>query len=250
MDFSSLHQALTTAFSLGMVVLLSPEVFVLALVMAAHKSRARLNSIVFFLGSSIGLFFAIGIGLWITPNPTPGVQHPSWIHFAVRASIGTALLWVGIYRTWQFLTGKDDRKPKKESSPSGLKAKFLAFFPSLNTNSEPPIGIHYISSTFLIGLFTTGLHPKTSILAITVGHQITRASGNLAKVSAFALFSFLSLLPAIVPLLLAIFRPEAGPAIKQKCSDFLEKNGRWIAALICFAFAFILWKDALTSLPR
>ena len=235
---------------MGMVVLLSPEVFVLALVMAAHKTRARLNSVIFFLGSSLGLFFAIGVGLWITPNPTPGVEHPSWIHFAVRASIGTALLWLGIYRAWQFFTGKDDRKPKARSSPTGFKAKFLAFFPSLNTSSDSPINFHYFSSTFLIGLFTTGLHPKTSILAITVGHQITRASGDLAKVSAFALFSLLSLLPAIVPLLLAIFRPEAGPAIKEKCSDFLEENGRWIAALICFVFAIVLWKDALTALPR
>jgi len=250
MEVSSLHHTLATAFSMGMVVLLSPEVFVLGLVMAAHKTRAQLNSIVFFLGSSIGLFFAIGIGLWITPTPTSGVEHPSWTHFAIRASIGTALLWVGIYRAWQFLTGKDDRKPKPKSPVSGLKAKFLAFFPALNTNSDSPVNFFYLSSTFLIGLFTTGLHPKTSILAIAVGHQITRASGDLAKVSAFTLFSLLSLLPAIVPLLLALFRPEAGPAIKQKCSDFLEKNGRWMAALICFVFAIVLWKDALTALPR
>jgi len=250
MEITSFHHTLATAFSMGMVVLLSPEVFVLALVMAAHKTRARLNSVIFFLGSSLGLFFAIGVGLWITPNPTPGVEHPSWIRFAVRASIGTALLWLGIYRAWQFFTGKDDRKPKSKSSPTGFKAKFLAFFPSLNTSSDSPINFHYFSSTFLIGLFTTGLHPKTSILAITVGHQITRAIGDLAKVSAFALFSLLSLLPAILPLLLAIFRPEAGPAIKEKCSDFLEKNGRWIAALICFVFAIVLWKDALTALPR
>jgi len=250
MDFSSFHHALATAFSLGMVVLLSPEVFILALIMAAHKTRARLNSIVFFLGSSIGLFFAMGIGFWVTTSASPEVEHPSWAHFAIRASIGTALLGLGIYRAWQFFTGKDDRTPKPKSPAHGLKAKFLAFFPSLNTNLDSPINFHYLSSTFLIGLFTTGLHPKTSILAITVGHQITRASGVLAKVSAFALFSFLSLLPAIVPLLLAIFRPEAGPAIKQKCSDFLEKNGRWIAALICFVFAVVLWKDALTALPR
>ena len=250
MEITSFHHTLATAFSMGMVVLLSPEVFVLALVMAAHKTRARLNSVIFFLGSSLGLFFAIGVGLWITPNPTPGVEHPSWIRFAVRASIGTALLWLGIYRAWQFFTGKDDRKPKSKSSPTGFKAKFLAFFPSLNTSSDSPINFHYLSSTFLIGLFTTGLHPKTSILAITVGHQITRASGDMAKVSAFTLFSLLSLLPAIVPLLLALFRPEAGPAIKQKCSDFLEKNGRWMAALICFVFAIVLWKDALTALPR
>jgi len=235
---------------MGVVVLLSPEVFILALLMAAHKSRARLNSVVFFLGSSIGLFFAIGVGLWITPNPTPGVEHPSWTHFAVRAGIGTALLCVAIYRTWQFLTGKDDRKPKPKSPPGGLRARFLDLFPSMNTSAEPPINFHYLSSTFLIGLFTTGLHPKTSILAITVGHQITRASGDFAKISAFLLFSFLSLLPAILPLLLAIFRPEAGPMIKQKCSDFLEKNGRWIGALICFAFAIVLWKDALSAMPR
>lgn len=218
--------------------------------MAAHKTRARLNSIVFFLGSSIGLFCAIGIGLYITPSPTKGAEHPSWIHFALRAGIGTALFSLGIYRAWQFFTGKDDLQPKPKTPPTAWKIKFLNFFPSLNTNSDSPINIHYLSSTFLIGLFTTGLHPKTSILAITVGHQITRARGDLAKVSAFALFSFLSLLPAIVPFLLAIFRPEAGPLIKEKCSDFLEKNGRWIAALICFVFAIVLWKDALTALPR
>lgn len=250
MEFSSLHHALATAFSMGMVVLLSPEVFVLALVMAAHKNRARLNSVVFFLGSSIGLLLAVGVGFWITPSATPGGEHPSWTHFVIRASIGTALLWVGVYRTWQFLTGQDEAKPKSKPSPSGLKAKFLAFFPSLDTNSDSPINLHYLSGTFLIGLLTTGLHPKTSILAITVGHQISRAEGNLAKVSAFALFTVLSLLPVIIPLLLALFRPEAGPAIKQKCSDFLEKNGRWMAALICFAFAIVLWKDALTALPR
>jgi len=157
---------------------------------------------------------------------------------------------LGIYRGWQFFTGKDDLQPKPKTHPAAWKVKFLNLFPSLNTTSDSPINIHYLSSTFLIGLFTTGLHPKTSILAITVGHQITRASGDLAKVSAFAIFSFLSLLPAIVPLLLAIFRPEAGPVIKEKCSDFLEKNGRWIAALICFVFAIVLWKDALTALPR
>lgn len=235
---------------MGMVVLLSPEVFVLALVMAAHATRARLNSLVFFLGSAIGLFMAMGVGLWITPTTSPGAEHPSWIRFSVRAGIGTALLWVGAYRAWQFFTGKDDRKPKTKSAASGLKARFLAFFPSLDTNSDSPINLHYLASTFLIGLFTTGLHPKTSILAIAVGHQITRASGSVAKVSAFVLFSLLSLLPAMMPLLLALFRPEAGPAIKEKCSAFLEKNGRWIAALICFAFAIVLWKDALTALPR
>ncbi|NBR97066.1 MAG: hypothetical protein EBS60_02910 [Verrucomicrobia bacterium] len=250
MEVSSLHHTLATAFSMGIVVLLSPEVFVLALVMAAHKTRARLNSVVFFLGSSIGLFIAIGIGLWITTTSTPNNHNPSWTHFILKSSIGTALLGLGIYRAWQFFEGKDDRKPKPQKAPAPWKRKLLQLFPSLDTDSNSSIGAHYLLSTFLIGLFTTGLHPKTSILAITVGHQITRASGDFAKVSAFAIFSVLSLLPAIVPLCLAIFRPEVGPAIKAKCSDFLEKNGRWIAALICFAFAIILWKDALTSLPR
>lgn len=250
MELSSFHQTLTTAFSLGMVVLLSPEVFVLALLMAAHKTRAKLNSTVFFLGSAIGLFLAIGVGLWITPASTPRGDHPSWIRFAVRAGIGTALLWVGIYRAWQYFHGQDDLPAKPKSSPSGFKSRFLSFFPSLNTDSTSPVNAHYLLSTFAIGLFTTGLHPKTSILAITVGHQITRASSDLAKISGFVLFSVLALLPAVLPLLLAIFRPEAGPAIKEKCAAFLEKNGRWIAALICFLFAFVLWKDALTALPR
>jgi threonine/homoserine/homoserine lactone efflux protein len=120
----------------------------------------------------------------------------------------------------------------------------------LDTDSDCSIGVHYLFSTFLIGLFTTGLHPKTSILAIAVGHEIERASGTLTKVTALLLFAFLSLLPVIIPLLLSLFRPQAGPALKAKCTALLEVHGRWIAALICFAFAFILWKEALESLPR
>lgn len=250
MVYSSFHQTLAVAFSLGMVVLLSPEVFVLALVMAAHRTLAQLNSVIFFSGSAIGLFLALGAGLWITPSPTPGAEQPSWVHFGIRAGIGTALLAVGMYRAWQFLTGKEDEPPKPKTSHGGFKEKFLSFFPSLNTDSNTPVNAHYLASTFAIGLFTTGLHPKTSILAIAAGHQIARAQGELAKVSGFTLFSFLALLPALIPLTLAILRPEAGPAIKEKCSAFLEKNGRWMAALICLIFAFVLWKDALTALPR
>lgn len=250
MEISSFHHTLTTAFSMGMVVLLSPEVFVLALVMSAHKTRARLNSTLFSLGSAIGLFFAIGVGLWITPSSTPGPDQPSWTHFIIRAGIGTALLGVGIYRGWQFLTGKDDRQPKPKGPPSPWKAKILALVPCMDTNSNSPLNAHYLTSTFIVGLFTTGLHPKTSILAIAVGHQLSRAGSELAKVSGFALFSALALLPAVVPLLLAYLRPETGPAIKETCAAFLEKNGRWLAALICLIFALVLWKDALSALPK
>jgi len=250
MDIPSLHHTLATAFSMGLVVLLSPEVFVLALVMSAHKTRARLNSTLFFLGSAIGLFFAIGVGLWITPGSTPGPEQPSWTRFIIRAGIGTALLGVGIYRGWQVLTGKEDHQPKPKTAPPPWKAKLLALVPCMDTNSNSPLDAHYLASTFIVGLFTTGLHPKTSILAIAMGHQLSRAGSELAKVSGFALFSVLALLPAIVPLLLAFFRPETGPAIKEKCSAFLEKNGRWVAALICLIFAAVLWKDALSALPR
>ena len=250
MDRATLPHTLTTAFSMGMVVLLSPEVFVLALVMAAHKNHGRLNATVFCLGSAMGLLLALGFGIWITPSAVLGEEHPSWLRFGLRAGIGTALLGIGLYRTWQFLTGKDDRVPQTQSSGSGWKAKFLTFFPSLNTNSEPSINTYYLASTFLIGLITTGLHPKTAVLAFAVGHEIAQASEALVKVSAFALFSILALLPALAPLFLTIVRPQAGPAIKQRCSDLLEKNGRWIAALICFAFAFILWKEALDVMPR
>ncbi|MCX6948039.1 MAG: GAP family protein, partial [Verrucomicrobia bacterium] len=192
METDPTAHAIGTAFSMGMVVLLSPEMFVLALLMAAHKSRARLNSVVFFLGSFIGLFAAIGIGLWITPSSTQSIHPTSWTHFMIRSGIGTALLGLGIYRLWQFLKGKDDRKPKPKTTPPEWKSKLLRLFPSLDTDSDCSIGAHYLFSTFLIGLFTTGLHPKTSILAIAVGHEIERASGTLTKVTALLLFAFLS----------------------------------------------------------
>ena len=110
METDPTAHAIGTAFSMGLVVLLSPEMFVLALLMAAHKSRARLNSVVFFLGSFIGLFAAIGIGLWITPSSTQSIHPTSWTHFMIRSGIGTALLGLGIYRLWQFLKGKETQK--------------------------------------------------------------------------------------------------------------------------------------------
>jgi threonine/homoserine/homoserine lactone efflux protein len=102
----------------------------------------------------------------------------------------------------------------------------------------------------LIGLFTTGLHPKTSILAITMGHQITLASGDQAKILGFALFSVLALLPVAFPLFLALFHPQAGPRMKEKCTALLEKHGRWVASIICIVFALLLWHDALKVMPR
>ncbi len=239
-----------TAFSLGMVVFLSPEAFVLGLLMAAHKTRARLNSVIFFLGSAIGLFLAIGLGLWITPTTTPGVEHASWLRFAVRAGLGSALLYLGIFRAWQFFTGKDDRIPKAKTPPPPWKAKLLSLLPSLNSESNFPINAYYLGSTFLIGLFTTGLHPKTSILAITMGHQITLASGDQAKILGFALFSVLALLPVAFPLFLALFHPQAGPRMKEKCTALLEKHGRWVASIICIVFALLLWHDAFKVMPR
>jgi hypothetical protein len=250
MEISSLQHTLTTAFSMGMVVLLSPETFILGLLMAAHKTRARLNSVVFFLGSAIGLFLAIGLGLWITPTTTPGVEHASWLRFAVRAGLGSALLYLGIFRAWQYFTGKDDRVPKTKTPPPPWKAKLLSLLPSLNSESTFPINAYYLGSTFLIGLFTTGLHPKTSILAITMGHQITRASGDEAKIFGFALFSVLALLPVAFPLFLALFHPQAGPRMKEKCTALLEEHGRWVASIICIIFALLLWNDALKVMPR
>jgi len=131
METDPTAHAIGTAFSMGMVVLLSPEMFVLALLMAAHKSRARLNSVVFFLGSFIGLFAAIGIGLWITPSSTQSIHPASWTHFMIRSGIGTALLGLGIYRLWQFLKGEDDRKPKPKTTPPQWKSKLLRLFPLL-----------------------------------------------------------------------------------------------------------------------
>jgi threonine/homoserine/homoserine lactone efflux protein len=157
---------------------------------------------------------------------------------------------LGIFRAWQFLTEKDSDTRKPKPFVQKWKGKIINLFPCLKTDSSTPINTYYLMSTFLIGLFTTGLHPKTSIVAIAVGHQIIRADGEFAKISGATLFTILALLPSIFPLVLSIYRPEAGPALKDKCTALLEKHGRWIAALLCFAFAFVLWRDALAALPR
>lgn len=250
MDTSSLHHTLATAFSLGMVVLLSPETFILALLMAAHKTRARLNSVIFFLGSALGLLGALGFGLFITPAAATTTDPTSWLRFFIRASLGTALLGLGLYRAWQFFSGYDDRTPHPSGPPAVWKTRLLGFFPSLDPNAMTPLNPHYLLSTFVIGLFTTGLHPKTSILAIAMGHQIQLAPRLFEKMVGLTLFCFLSLLSTLFPLYLAFCRPEAGPRLKTKITGLLEIHGRWLAALICLLFSFILWKDAFACLPR
>lgn len=250
MDLAPINHTLATALSLGTVVLLSPEALILALFMAAHKTRARLNSGIFFLGSALGLFGALSFGFWITPAASSSAEHASWARFIIRASLGTALFVLGSYRAWQFLRKKDDRSEPPPKKPTHWKAKAIQLFPCLNLDANSVVNSYYLFSTLLIGIFTTGLHPKTSILAIAMGHQLSLTIDPKAKFWGVTLFSVLSLLTALFPLFLAYLHPAAGPKIKEKITDLLEVHGRWLAAFICFAFALLLWKDALSVMPR
>ena len=51
------------------------------------------------------------------------------------------------------------------------------------------------------------------------------------------------------PLGLSIFTPGAAPQMRSWLTKFMQKNGRWIIALICLGFGAHMYKGAFDVWP-
>lgn len=246
MTDSTIYHALLVGASMGFAILASPEILILGLLIAANRSSPRRNSALFFIGGFIGLSAVVAVGAWLTQSTPPGPIAPSMHRAIVKATLGTALLALGMFRGWQYFFGSTPEPKAPNEKQSRIKNLLDVLFPSL---AERPtvsrqMGLHYFLSSFVIGFISTGLNPKVIPFAMLVGHQLALERAYTTQSMCLLTFASLAILPWIFPLGLSIFTPGAAPQMRSWVTKFMEKNGRWIIALICLGFSAHMYKGA------
>lgn len=250
LDASAIHTIVVTA-SMGLVVLLSPEIVVLGLFMAANRTSPRRNTALFCLGAIIGLAFVVAAGAWITLSAQQGPPEPSWHVAIVKACLGTALLALGAYRAGQWLFGAKPMPKLDAGAKSGLRTFLEVLFPSMTDrpHRQGAHAVHYFLSAFVIGFVSAGLNPKVLPLGLLVGHRLHVEASERTRVACGLVFGAIALLPWVFPLALAMITPGAAVAMKAWLGRTMERHGHWIAALICGAFGVHMWMDAVAAWP-
>ena len=146
---------------MGIAICASPEILILGLLMAANRAAPRRNTALFFIGGFIGLSAIVIMGALLTPADPTGPIQPSMHRFIVKATFGTALIALGIFRGWQYFFGAAPEPKKPNEKQSHIKNLLDVLFPTL---SERPIahremGLHYFLSSLVIGFISTALNP-------------------------------------------------------------------------------------------
>lgn len=248
---------LTVLASLGIAILLSPEILVLGLIMACDRRSPRLSALLYAVGAAIGLVLGLAIGSLVAP-PAPAAATPAaptWGEFIVRVLIAGLLVGVGVQRAINAFRNapidteaeaRPDGKPK--GSIAGLKARLASLFPgggagelTLSRRAARAIGL---------GFATMGLHPKCVSVAIAAGHQAMQIPGEAARMLGFTVFAVIAMIPAIAPLAIELVRPGASASIKESCERFMKRNGRWIVAVILLAAGAYVASNAVRDMPR
>lgn len=207
--------------SLGLGIVISPEIIVIGLWVAGQKEEARKKAWLFCLGGVIGLLMSIVIGFISGSAATPG---PSWTRFSLAAFVGTAMFILGLLAIF--------RKHK-----------------GLGRNGIFTRGISR-RLAFLLGLVISALNIKVVSLAMTAGHQVSLFNGpDDAKMLALAIFLAISLLPMSVPAILETAKPGFVSTIMVPCNRFLERYGHYVAVVICFIIGVLFWRQALSVMP-
>ena len=80
---------LTVLASLGVAILLSPEILILGLIMACDKRAPRFVAWMYAVGAALGLALGLLIGFLVAPAPhAESTPHaPTWTEFGIRAVI-------------------------------------------------------------------------------------------------------------------------------------------------------------------
>ena len=251
MTDTTIYHAMLVGASMGIAICASPEILILGLLMAANRAAPRRNTALFFIGGFIGLSALVILGASLTPSDPTGPIQPSIHRFIVKATFGTALTALGTYRAWQYFFGAAPEPKAPNEKQSHIKNLLDVLFPSL---SERPIarrqmGLHYFLSSLMIGFISTALNPKMIPFAMLVGHELALERAYTTRTLCLLTFASLAILPWIFPLGLSIFTPGAAPQMRSWLTKFMEKNGRWIIALICLGFGAHMYKGAFDMWP-
>ena len=245
---------LTVLASLGVAILLSPEILILGLIMACDKRAPRFVAWMYAIGAAIGLGMGLVIGFLVAPAPhSESAPHaPTWTEFAVRAAIAAILLTVGVQRAVGAMRkapieGEAEAEGRAPEGKKGLttrvKAWFKSKFPGFG-KTDLPLWRRATRSA-LLGFATMGIHPKCVGVAIAAGHQALQIAGDEDRTFGILVFAVIAMLPAIAPAVIETAHSGASAAIKESSERFLKTNGRWIsAAILLAAGAYVAWNAA------
>lgn len=243
--------------SLGVAILLSPEILVFGLIMACDVRAPRTAAWAFALGSLAGLAVGLVLGFLVSPSaPTEAAPAPpTWGAFWVRAAIAAALTWIGAQRMVHALKaspipgaeGTGDGHGERKGVTGRVKEWIAARFPGL-VGDDLSVGRRATRSA-LVGFAMMGVHPKCVSVAIAAGHQALQVPGEAERIAGIATFVAISMVPAVAPAVIESARPGASAVIKEACERFMKTQGRWIgAAVLLGAGAYVAW-NAWKNMP-
>jgi len=218
--------AITVCASLGLGILLSPEVIVIGLILASDRSHPRANTLGYFLGSALGILLLLGAGYFLTHASAP--THPSGTSWWLRVIFGSLLVALGIHTAWKQMHPKPKPTHHKENS---LGAKLMKLLP-VSEAPRPGGPLPSLRTCFILSFLLTVIHMKTVGLAMSAGHQLHAATDLSALSAGVAGFLSLALLPTLFPLGLAVFYPETAVQARKVSEAVAAKHGGWILALI------------------
>lgn len=207
--------------SLGLGIALSPEVIVLGLWVVGQRENPLKKAWFFLSGGSAGILIFTAVGIVFASLTEEG---PSWALFSMRMTTGTIMFLLGL----------------------------ILMFRKKKLFDGDRMCVHGIRpfTAFGLGLLSTGVNVKVASLSTVAGRHVSSFSGSMGiGVLGVALFLALGLLPMILPIMLETVKPGLVAKIIVPCNRFLEKYGRHVAVVICFAVAAFFWKRALSVMP-
>ena len=252
-------QNIAVLASLGVAILLSPEITVLGLIAASDRKIPRTCAWVFGIGSIVGLVFALAIGFALARahgNPHPEAPaDPTWSGFIIRSVIALGLLALGIYRIINaILHAPIEKTPEQRERSLGHRFHvwFKAHFPRINAifdgSLDLPPGRRAGRWGFL-GFACNGLHPKVFPIAIAAGHETLQITNDDERALGILVFSVIALVPSLLPAVIETIHPGISSRLKDSFERFMKVNGRWISAAFILAVAAFVGNNAWHDMP-
>lgn len=204
-------------------ILLSPELWLVAMWFASIKDRPLKKVWAFFAGGVVGLtaFFVLGFFLHSMAG-----NAPSWPRFILRGTLGTIMLFLALH---VYLKGHNmHRHLNEDNLGSRVNVLMAAGF----------------------GFVLTGLNIKVILLAIAAGHDVAYLSQILnVRLYGLSVFYALALAPMLVPALIQTILPGFIGRVMAPCNRLIMKYGQIIVVIVCVVFGAMLWKQAISIMP-
>ena len=245
--------------SLGVAILLSPEITVLGLIAASDRRIPRTCAWVFALGSVLGLAFALFIGFMLaeahTAPTTEAHADHSWTGFIIRSVIALSLLALGIYRVVNAIRHAPIEKTPEQEERSlthrvlgWLKERFPRVSAIFDGSRDLPPA-RRAGRWGVLGFACNGLHPKVFPIAIAAGHETLQITSDDQRVLGIAVFSAIALVPSLLPAVIETVHPGISSRLKDAFERFMKVNGRWISAAFILAVAAFIGYNAWSDMP-